>query len=357
MVKQMSRTILMLTFWFCYLGYFHSWSIAQNSEIKSYNIITIDTSGYNYYPSLSPKGRYIAYVKMFELDYRTYGNIWLYDSLTDTSQQLTTNTYHAKSKDNYLSWSSDESKLYFSAGGNLIEYDIDKFSANVILETDLESENKTAFAPTYSTANESVGYWIKDYNSDSHHLCYLDLKTNKNFTLPELKFNPGTEVAFYNPQWSTDGERIFGTYFNPKDRINLYVIDITQNDSIRIESKLRSTYFIIQGDKVYYTKTNLDNQNPRDEAAVDLFSTNLDGSKKRKVFENMSSVFDVDDSGRIYFSRNDTLYVKKDSEVESLFPGSNPKIQGDLLIFERWKEINKEPGFENHLFWIEIADL
>lgn len=303
----------------------------------------IDTDGFNYYAEISPDESYIAFVKMFELDYRIYGDIWLYDCQMNSIEQLTKNTFHAKSKDNFISWASDGSKFYFSAGGSIMEYNLEHNTVNLSVKTDIEEDNRTVFAPTISYDGNKLAFWVRYTAGDnSHGVSYLDLNTGEEVLLAKKTFNPGTEVTFYNPQWIEHDSAILATYFNPENRVQLYIFDVQSGEEELIDERLYSTFFKANEDAVYYTKYDLIKQEP-----VLYKATLLEGSITEVLRVNQNAVFDVNNAGDIYYSRNDSTF-KYSPDIETVFitEGSNPTVEGDKMVVEKWSDTTIETQLE-----------
>lgn len=296
----------------------------------------INTHGFNYYANISPTGHDIVFVKMYEEDYWIYGDLWLYDAQADSTRQLTRNTYHAKSEDNSISWSPDGSKIYFSAGGSILEYNLLDNSVKMLVKTDIENENRTVFAPTISNDGKKIAYWEMNYGDNTHGISYLDLETGEVSHLHRVLFNPGTDVMFYNPQWSEDDRRLFATYFKPEDRIQLLSIDLASNEASILDERLLSTYFVVKNQEIYYTKLDWGTK----ERVLHRYSFN---QKKQEILKgSQAAVFDVADNRAIYFSRNDSVYAYSESEndIRFIIQGSNPVVRGNKMIVEQWTDID-----------------
>lgn len=302
----------------------------------------INVDGFNYYAKISPNERYIAFIKMskqeqknVDYDEDIYGDIWLYDSQTDSIEQLTRKTYHSKSYDNYISWSPRSDKIYFSAGGSIFEFNIQDYKAKILLKTDLGKDHRTVFAPSTNTDGSKLAYWVMKTENNSnitHGINYLDLATGKEFELAKKVFDPGTEVDFYNPQWAMNDSKILATFFNPEDEIQLCEIEVHSKQIKVLDQNLYTTFFKVKKDNVYYTKHDI---NKKESV---LYKTDLTGNKKELLRVNQDAVFDVGDKGIIYFSRNDSTfeYRENNNKISFLAKGSSPTVQGNKLVLEKW---------------------
>jgi tricorn protease-like protein len=272
---------------------------------------------------------------MFEEDYRIYGDLWLYDCQKDTVKQLTKNTYHAKSKDNYPFWSPNSNKIYFSAGGSIFEYDIGDENVKVLLKTDIEKDNRTVFAPSLSRDGKKLAYWVKNNKDNTHGINYLDLATGDEVSLTYKLFNPGTHVTFYNPQWARGDSVIIATFFHPGNNIELTMINVHNMQEQVLAKSLYSTFFVAREGTVYFTKPNLESKER------ELFTYNLADDSTRLIMSGQNAVFDVDHTGVLYYSRNDSTFrLLPDGESQFVTLGSNPTIKGDKLVVERWPDAN-----------------
>jgi hypothetical protein len=312
-------------------------AVSLNIRGQEQKEVLITTEGYNFYPSISPNGKFIAYLRMIEEDMGAVAILSVYNLKTGEKTEVE-NLPIYEYYDSYPRWTHDSKNIFFSSGNSLYSYNIITNEISKILQP--ETKSISFFAPNPSPSSNLIAFWIFGTyeNKLIHSVWVFDQIHRTILRLPKMTYGAETETVWLFPQWISN-DTIVATYFPDSISTNiLKIIELSSEKELVIDRNLYSTYFKVINHNVFYTKSI--------NKEVVLFCYNILDGKRVEIIKNLNGVFDIygiDSTQVILFSWNDSLYALYKKHTYPLkISGSNPQLQNNLLVYEKWVKAKKE---------------